>query len=376
MLRFEREPKSFSPTAEGAVNRARVGFVLREPTNVTFSVVDSEGAEVRRLVDSRRLPGDEELFFAWNGRDDEGRVVPDGVYRLRVEREGKGRAVTSGRRVRVDTKPAQLAIVSARPRPGARRAATPRRSACASAACAPPTPSLRVLRTGSGRPREWRGSPRMAVAAARWDGRVRGRAAPEGEYVFERESPATGRATSGRSRLRPGPAAAPRWRCGGPRWPRLPAWSRRARRCGAARRAGPARVAVQRPPGGRGRAAARRPRAEPARCGCGSPGTPAPGCTSCASTRAGGPPPPRWRWRACPAGRAARARPLVVLPVITWQGSNPLRRRLRRLPRRPRQPAGALALFRPYAHGGCPWAPAARPRRCSPSSTAPACRTT
>ena len=122
------------------MNRARVGFVLREPTKVTFSVVDSEGAEVRRLVDSRRLPGDEELFFAWDGRDDEGRVVPDGVYRLRLEREGQGRSVTSGRRVRVDTKPAQLAIVSARPgwcSPGA----TPRRSASASAACAPPRPS-------------------------------------------------------------------------------------------------------------------------------------------------------------------------------------------------------------------------------------------
>ena len=48
VLRFEREPKAFSPTAEGVVNRARVGFVLREPTKVSFSVIDSEGAEVRR----------------------------------------------------------------------------------------------------------------------------------------------------------------------------------------------------------------------------------------------------------------------------------------------------------------------------------------
>ena len=134
------------------MNRARVGFVLREPTNVTFSVVDSEGAEVRRLVDSRRLPGDEELFFAWDGRDDEGRVVPDGVYRLRVEREGKGRAVTSGRRVRVDTKPAQLAIVSARP--GLVLAggdATPVRVRFRGLRTA--DAQLTVLRTDSGRPR-------------------------------------------------------------------------------------------------------------------------------------------------------------------------------------------------------------------------------
>src|SRR5215212_6234033 len=67
VLRFEREPKTFSPTARDVVNRARVGFVLREPATVTFAIVDSEGTEVRRLVDNRRLPGDTELYFSWNG---------------------------------------------------------------------------------------------------------------------------------------------------------------------------------------------------------------------------------------------------------------------------------------------------------------------
>jgi len=202
VLRFERAPKSFSPTAEGAVNRARVGFVLREPTNVTFSVVDSEGAEVRRLVDSRRLPGDEELFFAWDGRDDEGRVVPDGVYRLRVEREGKGRAVTSGRRVRVDTKPAQLAIVSARP--GLVLAggdATPVRVRFRGLRTA--DAQLTVLRTDSGRPRPVARFAADGRRTGRWDGRVRGRPAPAGEYVFSVS--ARDRAGNvGRSRLRPG----------------------------------------------------------------------------------------------------------------------------------------------------------------------------
>ena len=92
------------------MNRARVGFVLREPTKVTFSVIDSEGAEVRRLVDSRRLPGDEELLLRL-GRARRRRPAscPTASTGCGWSREGQGRSVTSGRRVRVDTKPAQLA---------------------------------------------------------------------------------------------------------------------------------------------------------------------------------------------------------------------------------------------------------------------------
>jgi len=202
VLRFEREPKSFSPTARGVVDRARVGFVLREPTQVTFSIVDSEGAEVRRLIDSRRLPGDEELFFDWDGRDDERRVVPDGVYRLRVVREGQGRAVTSGRRVRVDTKPAELAISKATPNllpvPGTGRLVRVRFRGLRTAEA-----SFRVLRTGKGSPREVARFRADGRRTGLWNGKVGGRAAPEGEYVFEVS--ARDRAGNlGRSRLRRG----------------------------------------------------------------------------------------------------------------------------------------------------------------------------
>ena len=239
VLRFEREPKAFSPTAEGAVNRARVGFVLREPTKVSFSVIDSEGAEVRRLVDSRRLPGDEELFFNWNGRDDDGRLVPDGVYRMRVVREGQGRSVTSGRRVRVDTKPAQLAITGARPNLiPAGSGPVPVRVRFQGLRTA--DARFRVLRVGAGRPREVARFEADGRRRGTWNGRVRGGAPPQGEYVFE-VSARDRSGNLGRSRLRP---ARPRTAVAvrGPTLAAPPEWCRRARaRCCARRACGAGR---------------------------------------------------------------------------------------------------------------------------------------
>ena len=57
---------------------------------MTFSIMDGEGNEVRRLVDDRELAGDAKHRFRWNGRDDDGAVVPDGVYRMRVVAATRG----------------------------------------------------------------------------------------------------------------------------------------------------------------------------------------------------------------------------------------------------------------------------------------------
>ena len=67
--------------------------------------MDSEGNEVRRLVDDRELAGDAKHRFWWNGRDDDGRRVPDGVYRMRVVRRDEGRVIDSFKEITVDRRP-------------------------------------------------------------------------------------------------------------------------------------------------------------------------------------------------------------------------------------------------------------------------------
>ena len=94
--------------------RGARGFDLSEPAKVTFSVVDSEGQEVRTLVDDRQLKGDVKHRYYWNGRDDDGKRVPDGTYHLRVIRRDEGRVINSIKTIRVDTERPRVRIVSAR----------------------------------------------------------------------------------------------------------------------------------------------------------------------------------------------------------------------------------------------------------------------
>jgi FlgD Ig-like domain len=190
VIRFAAKPKQFSPNGDRYRDQAQLGFDLSEPATVTFSIMDGEGNEVRRIVDERQLAGDEKHRFLWDGRDDEGRPVPDGVYRMRVVRRQEGRVIDSVKRIRVDRQPPRVALRSAEPgviapgEPGQAPEVELRYDG-------PPNeaPEFRVFRTddrdqpyvvrrfrGEGRRGVWRGE----VAA----GPERTKPAPDGDYAF------------------------------------------------------------------------------------------------------------------------------------------------------------------------------------------------
>jgi hypothetical protein len=185
VIRFAADPSDISPNGDRFRDVSKVGFDLSEPASVSFSIVDGEGNEVRRIFDDRRLAGDAHHRFRWNGRDDEGRAVPDGEYRMRVVRRDEGRVINSLKVITVDTRPPSVRITSARPgviapgAPGQRprvriRYSGPRNQA----------PEFRIFRTDEGSPRvvsRFRGDrSRSAV----WDGYVRGHPAAEGDYAL------------------------------------------------------------------------------------------------------------------------------------------------------------------------------------------------
>jgi hypothetical protein len=190
VIRFATKPAHFSPNGDDYRDTTQVGFDLSEPASVSFQIVDSEGSEVRRIVNERRLAGDAKHRFRWDGRGDDGEFVPDGTYRMRVVRRDESRVIDSTKEITVDRKPPRVTLLSAEPSvvatglpgetPSVRlRYRGPRNNA----------PVIRVFRTGDGRPyivRRFRGGPNRGAV---WDGQVstgpeRTAPAPEGDYAF------------------------------------------------------------------------------------------------------------------------------------------------------------------------------------------------
>ena len=97
--------RSFSPNGDGRFDAALFAFRLRRTDEVTVSIVNRDGDEVRTLAADVLLRGGQRHRFRWDGRNEAGRVAPDGEYHLRVGLRRQGRTVTSGRKLFLDTVP-------------------------------------------------------------------------------------------------------------------------------------------------------------------------------------------------------------------------------------------------------------------------------
>lgn len=191
VLRFAAKPKQFSPNGDGARDRSEIGFDLSRPATVSFYVMDGEGTEIRQVVDDRALAGDTKHRFTWDGRDDDGVPVPDGLYRMRVVQRSEGRVINSSKRVRVDRKPPEVTLLETAPgviaprEPGQRIEVVVRYRGPSNSA-----PEFRVFRTDvAGEPlvvRRFRGNDdRRGI----WHGEVASgpeqtEPAPDGDYAL------------------------------------------------------------------------------------------------------------------------------------------------------------------------------------------------
>jgi hypothetical protein len=93
----------------GCHGTADISFRLRSTQRLSLAIVNAAGAVVRRLApQASHAKGD--LDVAWDGRGDDGSVVPDGRYRLRVTLASDGRDVTIPDPIVVDTRPASIEI--------------------------------------------------------------------------------------------------------------------------------------------------------------------------------------------------------------------------------------------------------------------------
>ncbi len=110
-----RQSPYFSPNQDGRFDRARISFRLKRTDDVAVTVIDSDGDPVRRLIANRRLPADRRMRLVWDGADDGGRSVPDGTYRIRVNLRRQARAIVLPRNLIKDTTPPNVLVRSIGP---------------------------------------------------------------------------------------------------------------------------------------------------------------------------------------------------------------------------------------------------------------------
>jgi len=181
----------FSPNGDEAKDVARISFGLKENDTITVEVVDDKGDVVRTLADDSLRRRYRKLAFTWNGKDDAGKLAPNGVYRVRVTLRNRGRNLTLGKPIVLDTIPPHPRVKAAAPGPQI----LPRPDG-APAAVTLRAPGrglhVNVFRTagGDGPALVLRKRLPRRTASWSWDGRVNGhpsRPAPAGTYVIVAE---------------------------------------------------------------------------------------------------------------------------------------------------------------------------------------------
>jgi hypothetical protein len=192
VIEIKRLKAYYSPNGDGERDVNDFSVVLKVSDDVTVDVVDLDGDAVRRLADGVPVRAYRPLRLVWNGRGDDGQRVPDGQYRLRVTLRDEGRSATIQQAIRVDTRPPRSTVCIGHPcrekemgniiSQGDRRV----RIYINGVSKTYPT-EFRVLRTdGGGEPREveqlkLRPGGRRLV----WDGLVDGKPLAPGTYLVQ-----------------------------------------------------------------------------------------------------------------------------------------------------------------------------------------------
>ena len=168
-------------------------YLLHRSDDVDVYIVDQSGTIVRTLVSGVHLRGGAHpvrRLFVWNGREDSGRLAPDGTYYVRVALIHQGRTVT----ISDASGPKTVKVKTARPAPVVRSAiphlipAGPRMSVTINyAGNEHRGGTVRIYRTDL--PGWWRHPPVKSFLTpwkgqqAVWDGLIDGRPAPAGTYL-------------------------------------------------------------------------------------------------------------------------------------------------------------------------------------------------
>jgi hypothetical protein len=104
--------KQFSPTCRCNTSKARVEFSLRRDERVTLQIIGpKKSGVVRQLLGAAYKPSGP-LHVIWDGRDDGGRLLPNGKYQVRVHLVNERLTTTLPNIIQLDTQAPKLSNIS------------------------------------------------------------------------------------------------------------------------------------------------------------------------------------------------------------------------------------------------------------------------
>lgn len=104
--------KHMSPGCGCRHASSNLSFLLRRAERLDVAVVDADGSYVVSLARGEDL-GPGRVAFRWDGRDSDGHVVSDGIYRLRVRLGHDRRSILIPKTIFVDTRAPDVVLVDA-----------------------------------------------------------------------------------------------------------------------------------------------------------------------------------------------------------------------------------------------------------------------
>lgn len=102
---------AFSPNGDGIQDDVAAFYTLSEDGRVTAALENSAGLVVRTLIQEQDQT-DGQHAATWDGRDDSGQIVADGLYQLHVIAAGTARQSDHRTPVEVDTTPPRLQLAN------------------------------------------------------------------------------------------------------------------------------------------------------------------------------------------------------------------------------------------------------------------------
>ncbi len=79
---FYKTEDIFSPNGDGVKDTVELHYRILEPVHLEFYIYDKDNNLIRTFYRDYSAPHED--FITWDGRDEGGSVVPDGVYRIKV----------------------------------------------------------------------------------------------------------------------------------------------------------------------------------------------------------------------------------------------------------------------------------------------------